>query len=101
MTTRPETGAGLWSRLWTFVRPHRLKLVSVVVLNAVAAVADVFSFTLLIPFLNALFGKSQILPAGGTFIASLLQATIGALMVPGDQMASLRESAMLAGRTTR
>ena len=52
---------GLWSRLWRFVRPHRIKLVGVVVLNAVAAVADVFSFTLLIPFLNALFGKAQIL----------------------------------------
>lgn len=80
----------LWGRLWTFVRPHRAKLVSVVVLNAVAAVADVFSFTLLIPFLNALFGKAQILPSGGKFIASLLQSTIGVLMVPGDQMTSLR-----------
>ena len=91
MSTSPAQGSvGLWGRLWTFVRPHRLKLVSVVVLNAVAAVADVFSFTLLIPFLNALFGKSQILPEGGTFIASMLKATIGALMVPGDQMASLR-----------
>lgn len=72
------------------MRPHRAKLVSVVVLNAVAAVADVFSFTLLIPFLNALFGKAQILPSGGKFIASLLQSTIGVLMVPGDQMTSLR-----------
>ena len=80
----------LWGRLWTFVRPHRAKLVSVVVLNAVAAVADVFSFTLLIPFLNALFGKAQILPSGGKFIASLLQSTIGVLMVPGAQMTSLR-----------
>ena len=81
---------GMWGRLWVFVRPHRAKLVGVVVLNAVAAVADVFSFTLLIPFLNALFGKAQILPSGGKFIADLLQSTIGMLMVDGNQMASLR-----------
>ncbi len=80
---------GMWGRLWVFVRPHRAKLVGVVVLNAVAAVADVFSFTLLIPFLNALFGKAQILPSGGKFIADLLQSTIGMLMVDGNQMASL------------
>lgn len=80
----------LWGRLWTFVRPHRGKLIGVVVLNLVAAVADVFSFTLLIPFLNALFGSAEILPQSGKLIANLLQATIGALIVPGDQMASLR-----------
>ena len=79
----------LWGRLWTFVRPHQAKLVAVVGLNAVAAVADVFSFTLLIPFLNALFGKSQIIPATG-LVATLLNTTIGALLVVGDQMASLR-----------
>ncbi|MBL0169252.1 MAG: ABC transporter ATP-binding protein [Gemmatimonadaceae bacterium] len=79
----------LWGRLWTFVRPHRAKLVGVIALNAVAAIADVFSFTLLIPFLNALFGKTDILPASGV-ISDVLRATIGALLVPDDQMASLR-----------
>ncbi len=78
----------LWGRLWIFVRPHRGKLVGVVVLNAVAAVADVFSFTLLIPFLNALFNKPDIIPQG--FIGNLLNASIGMLLVPSDQMASLR-----------
>ncbi len=79
----------VWRRLWTFVRPHRAKLAGVVALNAVAAVADVFSFTLLIPFLNALFEKTDILPVSGV-IGDVLRATIGALMVPGDQRASLR-----------
>ena len=78
----------LWGRLWIFVRPHRGKLVGVVVLNAVAAVADVFSFTLLIPFLNALFNKPDIIPQG--FIGNLLNASIGMLLVPSDQMTSLR-----------
>lgn len=79
----------LWGRLWTFVRPHRAKLAGVVGLNAVAAVADVFSLTLLIPFLNALFKTGDILPVSGV-IADVLRATIGALLVPGDDMVSLR-----------
>lgn len=80
---------GVWGRLWAVVRPHRLKLVGVVALNGVAAIADVFSFTLLIPFLNALFGKADFLPTSGA-IRSVLSSTIGALLVPGDEMASLR-----------
>ena len=84
----------LWRRLWTFVRPHQLKLAAVVVLNAVAAVADVFSFTLLIPFLNALFGKVNVLPATG-LIRDLLSSTIGALLVPDAPMASLRNVIMV------
>jgi subfamily B ATP-binding cassette protein MsbA len=79
----------LWGRLWRFVRPHRLKLLAVVGLNAVAAVADVFSFTLLIPFLNALFGKANVLPASG-LISDVLNATIGALLEPDEPMASLQ-----------
>jgi subfamily B ATP-binding cassette protein MsbA len=79
----------LWARLWAFVRPHRAKLVGVVALNGVAAVADVFSFTLLIPFLNALFGMPDIIPPTG-IIGQLLRATIGALLVSGDEDASLR-----------
>jgi subfamily B ATP-binding cassette protein MsbA len=71
------------------VRPHRAKLVGVVALNGVAAVADVFSFTLLIPFLNALFGMPDIIPPTG-IIGQLLRATIGALLVSGDEDASLR-----------
>lgn len=87
--THRAPARGLWGRLWTFVRPHRGKLAGVVALNAVAAVADVFSFTLLIPFLNALFGKADVLPTTGV-IRDVLQATIGALLVPGQEMASLR-----------
>ncbi len=85
----------VWSRLWAFVRPHRGKLVGVVALNIVAAIADVFSFTLLIPFLNALFGLEQILPSSGKLLTRVLQATIGALIVDGDKMASLRNVILL------
>jgi ABC-type multidrug transport system fused ATPase/permease subunit len=78
----------LWRRLWRFVGPHKGKLVAVVLLNAAAAFADVFSFTLLIPFLNALFKADQLLPASGT-VAKVLQASIGFLLDEQDKMGSL------------
>ncbi|WP_337169316.1 ABC transporter ATP-binding protein [Gemmatimonas aurantiaca] len=79
----------LWRRLWQFVGPHKGKLFAVVVLNAAAAVADVFSFTLLVPFFNAFFKTDQLLPSTGT-IGRVLNATIGFLLDEQDRMGSLR-----------
>lgn len=79
----------LWRRLWRFVGPHKGKLFAVVVLNAAAAVADVFSFTLLVPFFNAFFKTDQLLPSTGT-IGRMLNATIGFLLDEQDRMGSLR-----------
>ncbi len=79
----------LWRRLWRFVSPHKTKLFTVVALNATAAVADVFSFTLLVPFFNALFGLDQLLPSKGR-IGELLNATIGFLLDPNDTKGSLQ-----------
>lgn len=84
----------LWRRLWAFVRPHRAKLVGVVSLNLLAAVFDVFSFTLLIPFLNALFQVPQLIPSNKV-IAAVLNTTIGFLLDPADQMGSLRNVIVL------
>jgi len=84
----------LWRRLWRFVSPHRGKLLAVVLLNATAAVADVFSFTLLVPFFNALFGLDQLVPATGT-IGKLLNATIGFLLDPSQKMRSLQRVMLL------
>lgn len=82
-------GPQLWRRLWRFVGPHKGKLVLVVVLNALAAFADVFSFTLLVPFFNAFFKAESLLPSSGT-IGRLLNATIGFLLDEQDRMGSLR-----------
>ncbi len=79
----------LWRRLWQFVRPHKGKLVAVVVLNTAAAFADVFSFTLLIPFFNVLFDTGQLLPTTGT-LGRILSATIGFLLDEEHKMQSLR-----------
>ncbi|HEY0931576.1 MAG TPA: ABC transporter ATP-binding protein [Gemmatimonas sp.] len=79
----------LWRRLWRFVGPHKGKLAAVVLLNAAAAVADVFSFTLLVPFFNAFFKTDQLLPTTGT-IGRVLEASIGFLLDEQNRMASLR-----------
>lgn len=81
--------AEAWRRLYAFVRPHQGKLLAVIVLNLLAAVADAFSFALLIPFFNALFGKPDMLPTD-TSLGRFLGAVIGFLLDPNNQMGSLR-----------
>jgi subfamily B ATP-binding cassette protein MsbA len=89
-TARTRTpGAQLWRRLWRFVGPHKGKLMLVVLLNGLAAFADVFSFTLLVPFFNAFFKSDQLIPSSGT-IGRVLDATIGFLLDEQDRMGSLR-----------
>jgi ATP-binding cassette, subfamily B, bacterial MsbA len=90
---RAPAGA-LWRRLWRFVVPHKAKLFTVIALNATAAIADVFSFTLLIPFFNALFDLDQLIPGNGR-VAQILSATIGFLLDPHDKFGSLRNVMLL------
>jgi subfamily B ATP-binding cassette protein MsbA len=78
----------VYARLLQFLRPHAWRMAGAVACNVGAAVADVFTLTLLIPFLNALFEQ----PALGTpnRVNDLLRALIGGLLDRGDQMGSLR-----------
>ncbi|HEX6964928.1 MAG TPA: ABC transporter transmembrane domain-containing protein [Gemmatimonadaceae bacterium] len=55
----------------------------------IAAALDGYSFALLIPFLNALFGMSPI-PGTQGWVNRFLQWTIGALLDPANPMRSLR-----------
>lgn len=82
-------GNVLWRRLWRFVGPHKGMLFLVVLFNALAAFADVFSFTLLVPFFNAFFKSDTLLPQTGT-IGRVLNATIGFLLDENNRRASLR-----------
>ena len=79
----------MYSRLAAFLRPHSWRMLGVVACNIGAAVLDVFSFTLLIPFLNALFRQPP-LPTRPGPVTTLLTWTVGRLLDPADQMASLR-----------
>ena len=56
-----------------------------IVCNLLAAVLDVFTITLLIPFLNALFNQPQ-----SGLITDIQQRIIGSFLDPADRMGSLR-----------
>jgi ABC-type multidrug transport system fused ATPase/permease subunit len=68
-------------RLLGFLRPHSWRMAGTIASNVTAAVLDVFSFTLLIPFLDALFG-TQSRPGA---IAALQDRLIGAFLDPTDR----------------
>lgn len=65
-------------------------MVGAVASNVLAAIFDVFTFALLIPFLGALFGEARYGITGDGLIARSLNATIGAFLIPGDKMGSLQ-----------
>ena len=76
----------MYRRLLRFVRPHAPRMVGTVACNIGAAILDVFSFTLLIPFLDAIFGTtSQSGP-----INQLQARLIGVFLQGTDKMGSLR-----------
>ncbi len=63
-------------------------MVGTVFFSILAAVLDAFAFSLLIPFMNALFGLPPI-PASQTPASRFLEATIGMLLDQQDKMGSL------------
>jgi subfamily B ATP-binding cassette protein MsbA len=58
--------------------------------SALAALFDAYSFSLLIPFLNALFGMPSLLPVNSGWLTAFLNRTIGLLLDPTDKMGSLQ-----------
>ena len=77
----------MYARLLRFLRPHLGRLTGAVLANLGAAVLDVFAFTLLIPFLNALFGKPPF--AGQNALNDVLNAIIGHLIAGTTPMGAL------------
>ncbi len=66
----------MYRRLLQFLRPHAWRMAGTVVCNIAAAVLDVFSFTLLIPFLDRLFNQ----PAHETKLSALQNQLLGAFL---------------------
>ncbi len=65
-------------------------MVGTVACNIVAAALDVFSFTLLVPFLNALFGAPQLIPGGkASWVTDLQGRLVGSFLNPNDRMGSV------------
>src|SRR5918999_5503018 len=86
MTTRPARFDG---RLVRFLRPHSWRMAGTVASSIVAAVLDAFAFSLLIPFLNALFGTAQLIPPNKGLITTVQQRTIGFLLDGRGEMGAL------------
>ncbi|MGI8510607.1 MAG: ABC transporter ATP-binding protein [Gemmatimonadaceae bacterium] len=84
-----EPAYSVYRRLLPFLKPHAWRMAGAVVTNISAALLDVFSVALLVPFLNTLFDRPPLGIKAG-WVSDLLYATVGRLMVEGDKMASLR-----------
>jgi ATP-binding cassette, subfamily B, bacterial MsbA len=80
----------IYGRLLTFLRPHTWRITAATASNMLASVLDAFAFTLLIPFLNALFQQPQLIPPRLGWLAEVQQRTVGVMLDPDDRMASLR-----------
>ena len=81
---------GLYRRLFAFLRPHAWRMTAAIASNIIASVLDAFAFTLLIPFLNALFRQPELIPGKLGFLAAIQQRTVGVFLDPARPMESLR-----------
>ena len=82
--------AGLYRKLLAFLRPHWWRMAGTIGCTLVAAVLDVFTVTLLIPFLSALFGLPQAGP-----VTEIQEQLIGRFLDASDRMGSLRNILLL------
>jgi subfamily B ATP-binding cassette protein MsbA len=80
----------MYRRLLRFLRPHSGRMLGAIGASALAALFDAYSFSLLIPFLNALFGMQSLLPVNSGWLTAFLNRTIGLLLDPNDKMGSLQ-----------
>jgi len=80
----------LYRRLLVFLRPHTWRLVGNVLLNVLAAALDGIAFTLLIPFLNTLFGLPNAIATDMGWLSRLQEQLIGGYLIPDDPMGSLK-----------
>src|SRR5688572_6363435 len=81
---------GLYRRLLGFLRPHAWRMTAAIGSNMIASVLDAFAFTLLIPFLNALFERPELIAADLGFLSRIQRQTIGTFLDPAQPMVSLR-----------
>jgi ATP-binding cassette, subfamily B, bacterial MsbA len=80
----------LYRRLLVFLRPHSWRLAGNVLCNVIAAALDGIAFTLLIPFLNTLFGLPNAIAQDMGWLTVIQERLIGAFLVPDDPLGSLQ-----------
>ncbi|HJQ20838.1 MAG TPA: ABC transporter transmembrane domain-containing protein [Gemmatimonadaceae bacterium] len=81
---------GIYRRLFGFLRPHAARMAAAMASNMLASVLDGFAFTLLIPFMNALFKQPELIPHDLGWLARAQERVMGTLLDPNQPMASLR-----------
>ncbi len=93
----PTSQRRLYGRILRYLLPYKGIFATAIVAMVVFGAMDAFSFTLLIPFMNALFSGASTTSAAGGLIGAkhdllhdLLRATLGSLIPPGDPMGALR-----------
>ena len=79
----------MYRRLLRYLGPYKWFMAGTIASSILAAAFDAFSFSLLIPFLNALFEEDALLDTSGK-IGRVLDALIGPLIDPADKMGSLQ-----------
>lgn len=79
----------LYRRLLVFLRPHTWRLVGNILFNVTAAALDGVAFTLLIPFLNTLFGLPNAIAQDMGWLTDVQDRLIGAFLVADDPLGSL------------
>lgn len=80
----------LYRRLLVFLRPHSWRLIGNILFNVTAAALDGIAFTLLIPFLNTLFGLPNAIAQDMGWLTDVQDRLIGAFLVADDALGSLR-----------
>ena len=80
---------GPWRRLLAFLRPHKARMAGTLGSSIMSAVLDGLAFTLLIPFLNALFAEPSLLPQGAGLIREFQERLLGSFIEGRDQMDAL------------
>jgi subfamily B ATP-binding cassette protein MsbA len=81
---------GLYRRLLGFLRPHAWRMAAATASTMVASILDALAFTLLIPFLNALFEQPELIQRDLGFIGKLQDRYIGTMLDPSQPMESLK-----------
>jgi ATP-binding cassette, subfamily B, bacterial MsbA len=79
----------MYRRLLVFLRPHYWRMAGTVAASVIAALLDAFAFSLLIPFLNALFGLPSLIPQDKGLLTTIQQVSIGWALVGRDEMGAL------------
>jgi subfamily B ATP-binding cassette protein MsbA len=83
----------MYGRLLAFLRPYRARMAGTILFSLVAAGLEVFSFTLLVPFLNELWDRPSVASSTGAsldWIDKFQSWLIGIFLDPTDKMGSMQ-----------